>query len=62
MSQYLFHLIRRDVHKMPLEEWIALVRKDPPVDVGKPAAEILREVHDEDDARWDAYFGFETPS
>jgi len=62
MSQYLVDLIRRDVEKMPLDEWLGLVRKDPPVDLGKPAAEILREVHDEEDARWDAYFGSDTPA
>ena len=62
MSQYLVDLIRRDVDKMPLDEWIALVRKDPRVDVGKPPADILREVHDEEDARWDAYFGLDKPA
>ena len=61
MSQYLVDLIRRDVDKLPLEEWLALVRTDPPVNVGRPAAEVLREVHDEEDARWDAYFGFDAP-
>ena len=62
MSQYLVDLIRHDVDKLPLDEWIALVRKDPPVDLGRPAAEILRELHDEEDARWDAYFGFDPPA
>ncbi|MDP9319590.1 MAG: hypothetical protein M3P16_00675 [Chloroflexota bacterium] len=62
MSQYLVDLIRRDVDKLPLDEWIALVRKDPPVKLGRPAAELLREVHDEEDARWDAYFGFDKPA
>jgi hypothetical protein len=62
MSQYLVDLIRRDVDKLPLDEWIAMVRKDPPVDLGSSAAEILRELHDEEDARWDAYFGFDAPA
>src|SRR6266566_4469455 len=57
MSQYLVELIRRDVGKMPLEDWLAMVRHDPPVKLGRPAAELLREIHDEEDARWDAYFG-----
>jgi hypothetical protein len=59
MSQYLIDLIQRDVQKMPLDEWIAMVRKNPRIDLGRPAADILRELHDEEDARWDEYFGFE---
>ena len=59
MSQYLVDLIQRDVQKMPLDEWIAMVRKNPRVDLGRPAADILRELHDEEDARWDEYFGFD---
>jgi len=62
MSQYLIELIQRDVPKMPLDEWIAMVRKNPRIDIGMSAAELLREVDDEDDARWDAYFGFDTPA
>jgi hypothetical protein len=59
MSQYLIDLIQRDVQTMPLDDWIAMVRKNPPIDLGRPAADILRELHDEEDARWDEYFGFE---
>lgn len=54
MSQYLIDLIQRDIEKLPLDEWLALVRTDPPVDLGRPAADILREVRDERDAHWDA--------
>lgn len=61
MSQYLVDLIRKDVEKMPLEEWLAMVRADPPVDIGQPAAEVLREVRDERDAHWDAHFGITEP-
>ncbi len=57
MSQYLIELIQRDVpRKMPLDEWLALLRKDPPVKLGVSGAELVREAQDEDDARWDAYF------
>lgn len=57
MSQYLIDLIQRDVpRKMPLDEWLALVRADPPVVLGRPAADLVHEARDEDDARWDAYF------
>jgi hypothetical protein len=59
MSQYLIDLIQRDVQTMPLDEWIAMVRKNPRIDLGRPAADILRELHDEEDARWDEYFGVE---
>jgi post-segregation antitoxin (ccd killing protein) len=62
MSQYLIELIQRDVPKMPLDEWIAMVRKNPRIDIGMSAAELLREVRDEEDARWDAYFGFDKPA
>ena len=56
MSQYLVDLIRQDVEKMPIEEWIEMVRKNPRVDIGRPASELLREDREEEDARWDAYF------
>lgn len=57
MSQYLIDLIQQDVSKVPLEEWIALVRKDPPVDLGRPAATIVREVRADRDAHVDPHFG-----
>jgi hypothetical protein len=56
MSRYLIDLIDGEVETMPLDEWFALVRKDPPVDLGRPAADLVHEAQDEDDARWDAYF------
>jgi len=56
MSKYLIDLIDAEVETMPLDEWFALVRKDPPDDLGRPAADLLHEAQDEDDARWDAYF------
>ena len=62
MSQYLIDLIDREVETMPLEEWIAMVRKNPPVDIGMSAADLLKEIHDEEDARWDEYFGFDKPA
>ena len=61
MSQYLVDLIQRDVEKLPLDEWLALVRADPPVDAGRPAVDVLREVRDERDAHWDAHFGLDQP-
>ncbi len=61
MSQYLVDLIRKDVEKMPLDEWLAMVRKNPTIDIGQPAAEVLREVRDERDAHWDAHFGLDQP-
>ena len=62
MSQYLIDLIHRDVQKMPLDEWIAMVRKNPRVDIGMSAAELLHEARAEEDARWDEYFGFDKPA
>jgi len=61
MSQYLVDLIRKDVEKMPLDEWLAMVRKNPTIDIGGPAADVLREVRDERDAHWDAHFGLDQP-
>ena len=62
MSQYLIDLIGREVETMPLDQWIAWVRKNPPVDIGMSAADLLKEVRDEEDARWDEYFGFSRPA
>src|SRR5712692_5380328 len=63
MSQYLIELIQRDVPQMmPLDEWIAWVRKNPRIDLGRPAADLIQEIRDEEDARWDEYFGFDKPA
>ena len=58
MSDYLIDLIDRDVHKqtMTLDAWLDMVSKNPRIDLGRPAADFIREMHDEEDARWDAYF------
>jgi hypothetical protein len=61
MSQYLIDLIQRDVERMPLEEWLATVRKDPPVELGRSAADVLKEVRDERDAHWDELWGLDEP-
>lgn len=61
MSKYLIDLIDREVDAMPLDEWIAMVRKNPPIDIGGPAAAVLKEVRDERDAHWDQLFGLDKP-
>jgi post-segregation antitoxin (ccd killing protein) len=61
MSKYLIDLIDREVETMPLDEWLAMVRKNPPVDIGMSAADLLKEIHDEEDARWDEHFGLAKP-
>ncbi len=56
MSQYLIDLIDREIDTVPLDEWLAMVRKNPPVDLGGlSAADVLKEVRDERDAYWDEY-------
>ena len=55
MSQYLVDLIQEDVYKMALDEWMEKVGKNPTIDVGRPAAEFVREAREEEDARWDEY-------
>ena len=61
MSQYLIDLIQRDTEPMPLEEWLALVHKDPPVELSMSAADALKEVRDERDAHWDELWGLNKP-
>ena len=56
MSKYLIDLIDGDVEALPLDEWFALVRKDPPVKLRVSGAELVHEAEREDDARWDAYW------
>ena len=62
MSKYLIELIDREVDTMPLKEWFALVRKNPRIDIGMSAADLLKEARDEEDAHWDEYFGFDKPA
>jgi hypothetical protein len=63
MSKYLIDLIDREVvERMPLDEWIAWVRKNPPVDLGGlSAAELIHEDRAEQDARWDELWGLNKP-
>jgi len=50
------------VSRVPLEEWIALVRQDPPIDLGGPAAAVVHEARAERDAHWDARLGSGPPA
>lgn len=63
MSQYLIDLIRRDVDKMDLDEWIEMMRKRPRSGItSDEAQQALRESRAERDAHWDKHFGStETP-
>ena len=63
MSQYLVDLIRQDVERLSVEEWIEMMRKQPRS--GIPSAAIqqaLREAREEEDARWDKQFGLTRPT
>ena len=58
MSQYLVDLIRRDVDKMDVAEWIEMMLKRPRS--GIPSSEVqqaLRESREAEDARWDERLG-----
>jgi hypothetical protein len=63
MSKYLIDLIDREVvERMPLDEWIAMVRKNPPVDLGDmSAADLIHEERAERDAHWDELWGLNKP-
>ena len=56
MSEYLIDLVDRDIGKLTLDDWLDLVAKNPRIELGRPAADLLHEIHAEEDARWDAYF------
>ena len=58
MSQYLVGLIREDVERMSVEEWIEMMRKRPRSGISSAAVQAaLREARAEEDARWDERFG-----
>ena len=62
MSQYLVDLIRQDVERMSVEEWIEMMLKRPRS--GISSAEVqqaLREAREEEDARWDRQLGSSGP-
>jgi hypothetical protein len=63
MSKYLIDLIDREVvERMPLDEWLAMVRKNPPVDLGgMSAADLIHEDRAERDAHWDELWGLNKP-
>ena len=51
MSQYLIDLIRRDIEKMDIREWIEMMRKRPRSGItSEEAQQALRESRDERDA------------
>lgn len=63
MSQYLVDLIREDVERMSVEEWIEMMRKQPRSNISSAEVQLaLREARDEEDARWDKQFGVDRPT
>ena len=63
MSQYLVDLIRQDVERMSVEEWIEMMLKQPRSGISSAEIqEALREARDEEDARWDRQFGLDRPA
>lgn len=58
MSQYLIDLIRHDVEKMSLDDWIEMMRRRPRSGItSEQAQQALRESREERDAHWDQHFG-----
>ena len=58
MSQYLIDLIRQDIDKMDVGEWIEMMRKRPRSAITSEQVQgALREAREEEDARWDEQFG-----
>lgn len=58
MSQYLVDLIREDVEKMDVADWIEMMLKRPRSGVSSvEVQEALHEARAEEDARWDKQFG-----
>ncbi len=63
MSQYLIDLIRKDVEKVTLAEWIEMMRRRPRSRVAsEQVQQALREAREEEDARWDQQFGLNNNS
>lgn len=48
MSQYAVEVLRDDLERPTMEEWLAEVRRLPPIDLPVSAAEILREARREE--------------
>ena len=58
MSQYLIDIIRQDVDKMSVGEWIEMMGKRPRSTItSEQVQQALREAREEEDARWDEHFG-----
>jgi hypothetical protein len=63
MSQYLIDLIRKDVEKVTLAEWIEMMRRRPRSSIAsEQVQQALREAREEEDARWDQQFGLNNNS
>jgi hypothetical protein len=63
MSQYLIDLIRKDVEKVTVAEWIEMMRRRPRSSIAsEQVQQALREAREEEDARWDQQFGLNNNS
>lgn len=57
LTDYVQDVLEQEVARPPAEEVFARIRADEPIDIGRPAAEIIREAREENDRRlmrnWD---------
>jgi len=62
MSQYLVDLIREDVERMSVEDWIEMMLKRPRSAVSSAnVQQALREAREEEDRHWDDRSGSSEP-
>ena len=52
LTSFIQEILEREIARPPREEVFARIRSHPPVDLGKPAADIIREERTERDKRW----------
>lgn len=53
LTDYLQGILEREVARPDREEVFERIRKRDPVDLGMPAAELIREEHEKREDRWD---------
>jgi hypothetical protein len=60
MSKYAVQVLAEGVERPTLDEWLSMVRSDPPVVIGPSAAELIREARHEVDAKFERVWSSST--
>ncbi len=62
LTSYIEDILEREVSRPDPEEVFARIKSRRPIPLGKPAAEIIRGIRDEEEEWWDQWWSTRRPS